>query len=159
MSYTLCIIDMQQKFLNSLLLNDYDNIIDRISKDIKLAIKNNANIIFLEYECFGNTIKELLYLVRDYDKAYRRIKYDDDGSEELIDVLISNKINTKNIKFCGINTDCCVYSTVSGFIHSMKNSYNYEVLVKSCNSSWDHKAGIKKLISLTNKFDNLKVLT
>lgn len=165
MNYSLVVIDMQDYFLKNV-LQKHDDIIQKCKAEIIKAINDKAQIIFLEYDGYGETISELKEIVTDhcYDKLLQVTKADDDGGDELLNALIKFNLPI-HIKVCGVNTDCCVYDTVSGFLHEMKGmpaSYaeisNVQVIIDACASSWDHKEGIKLIKYLAEDFEQLSII-
>lgn len=149
MSYSLLIVDMQ-KYFNAAC----DPLtISNCQEEIKKAIKNRAAIIFLEYAGCGKTAPELLNLIQKYDRVYVKTKKDDDGSFEAMSIINNYRLAKSTIRVCGVNTDCCVLSTVVG-LHALLPNAKIEVIEKACNSDWQHEVGIDKL----HRLKNVKIL-
>ena len=155
--YTLAIIDMQDEFLST--LNETDNVINNCRSQINKAIEDEAHILFVEYEGYDTTTKELVDIVESnkYLDVTHITKWDDNGAEEILAAIRLHLLPQQTIKFCGINTDCCVYSTVKGFLQAMKEA-NVEVITDACDSAHNHKRGIDYLKSLTAEHPNLKIV-
>src|SRR3972149_2588010 len=110
MSYTLAIIDMQHTFTASRIKRVQNN----VAKEIKMAMKESAIIIFVEYLGCGPTYPQLVALTDNYEAVRLVRKLHDDGSTELIKCLKDFDYPTKHIRVCGVTTDQCVYGTVVG---------------------------------------------
>lgn len=143
--YTLIVIDMQYSFEAA----SNVRLINNCKLQIKNAIENRATIIFLEYQDCGSIIDSLLKISDSYDQKYFISKIDDDGSYEVYDVIYRNKLPNKTIKICGVNTDCCVYHTVSGLTARIPDS-SIIVLSDSCYSNYNHLVGLKNISKLRN---------
>lgn len=167
MSYSIVVIDMQNIFLKNVLKIDSD-IIQKCKRELIKAINDNAQIIFLEFRRHGPTTKELTSLLKEYkyEKYISVSKEFDDGSKDLLNVILKNNL-PHNIKVCGVNTDCCVYDTVSGYLHAMtnhknefkdSNEFNVKVIIDACASSWYHERGVKYMRDLTDDFKQLSII-
>jgi nicotinamidase-related amidase len=150
MSYALVVVDMQYSFENSMNATLENNCIREILK----AVKDNAPIIFLEYDGMDDTLESLTECVKNYKNYYIEVKYDDDGSEEVEQIVLNNKLPKRKFKVCGVNTDCCVADTVFGLTEKFPTA-KVEVIEDACNSSWSHENGIARL---SNYNKNVKVL-
>lgn len=89
-------------------------VISAISEEILHCISEEIPIIFLEYNQSGDTLPQLLSLVRGYPHVFRTTKNQDDGSKEVAAVLKKNKLPHKTVRVCGVNADACVERTISG---------------------------------------------
>jgi len=149
MSYTLIIVDMQACFSASTKKTVQRN----CQIEIRKAIKNNANIVFLEFEGYGPTLSSLTDIVADanYSKNYRAIKPINDGSESVLSLLRKKKLPRTNFRVCGVNTDCCVYSTVEGLDVKISKNLKIEVVSKACGSQYSHKEGIEDMQNLSHR--------
>lgn len=139
--YTLIIIDMQNEFKAS----RKKSTIEACKNEIKIAMKNNAGIIFVEYYYTGRTLKALRDLTKFYEKLVIITKENDGGGNEVA-AAINHFRFSKTLKVCGVNTDMCVYSTVEELIY--KDDFNIQVVSNACNSELDHKKGLSKLKKL-----------
>lgn len=165
MNYSIVFIDMQNIFLKNVLKRD-PGIILKCKRELIKAINDNAQIIFLEFRGHGSTVKELTSLLKEYSYTkYAFVsKESDDGSNDLLNVILKNNL-PPNIKVCGVNTDCCVYDTVSGYLYAMtshkskdSNEFNVKVIIDACASSWYHERGVKYMRDLTDDFKQLSII-
>lgn len=124
--YTLVIIDMQEGFY----VKSRMPVTSACALEIKKAIKNDARILFVEYEGFGPTLKKLKALTKGYPKTSVIKKENDDGSYELM-CAINKRKYPKTVKITGINTSYCVHDTVSGLVAGAP-LYKIEVIAKAC---------------------------
>lgn len=158
---------MQNIFLKNVLKKDSD-IIQKCKRELIKAINDDAQIIFLEFCKHGPTIQELTSLLKEYKYTkYTFVsKEHDDGSKDLLNVILKNNL-PPSIKVCGVNTDCCVYDTVSGYLHAMtnykkkskdSNEFNVKVIIDACASSWYHEKGVKYMRDLTDDFKQLSII-
>jgi nicotinamidase-related amidase len=106
---TLVVIDMQSRFKAA----NYPNALITVTKEIIHAKQQERPIVFVEYNGFGQTHKELLSLVKDYPLKSIIKKKCDDGSKPLMKALKKHKFYT-NLRVCGVNADLCVAATVKG---------------------------------------------
>jgi hypothetical protein len=147
MNYTLAIIDMQHTFPASRIKRIRNN----VAKEIRMAMKESAAIVFVEYLGCTPTYPELVSLTDKYESVQFVGKLQDDGSDEVFDCLKEFKYPTKHIRVCGVNTDQCVYGTVVGLAQRLPSS-TLEVVSRSCNGYIDHKGGLKNLSTISNVF-------
>lgn len=140
MAYTLVIIDMQAQFRAS----EDKRTINNCKKQIRTAIKDRAAIIFVEFNGFGPTLPELTKLTEKYNRSFHITKSYDDGSRQLKNFLLTHRVSKKNLKFCGVNTNACVLSTVYGTHLKLRDS-NLTVIADACNSTYGHKSGLLDL--------------
>lgn len=167
MNYSIVIIDMQKVFLKNVLKKDPD-IIQKCKRELIKAINDNAHIIFLEYHGYGPTVKELTSILKEF--KYRKYSFiskeEDDGGDDLYDYISKHSL-PQTIKVCGVNTDCCVTDTVSGYLYAIKDNknesedleeFNVQVIIDACASSWDHKEGVKYINHLIDDFKQLSII-
>lgn len=126
-SYTLVVIDMQPHFTAA---NDLKAIVG-CAKQIIEAKHAGSNILFVEYSLCGPTHRELTKLVKSYSNATKITKNSDDGSIEVLRALKKKRWTTKNIRVCGVNTECCVWSTIHGLLRRSSES-KIEVVKEAC---------------------------
>lgn len=152
-SYSLVVIDMQSKFLDSLPTGRVIKVLSSCQSLVRKAKKEKAAIIFVEFSDWEATHNDLKKLVTRYPKAGYLIKSEMDGSVP-IDRWIRHYGLPKNLKICGVYTDQCVYFTTKG-LHSY--DYKIEVVENACGaeSHADHNYGIEKFDKLGVKV-NLK---
>lgn len=110
-------------------------------KEIRYAIRNNLNIIFVEYNNCGSTLPELFNLTKNYKKAFKLIKFSNGGGNEIASFLRKNKLPRGKLKVVGVNTDACVQSTVEQLNDNMTNTL-IEVNSKGCWSDYKHQSGL-----------------
>jgi nicotinamidase-related amidase len=109
----LVIVDMQWNFHAS----RNSRVVEGCKREIFLAKKRNATIVFLEYEGFGRTLPSLRKMVKDYAWAFFQKKNEQDGSNQVIDVFRDLGMKPKTIRVCGVNGDQCVKSTAHGLMY------------------------------------------
>lgn len=143
--YTLVVVDMQSTFRAAL----RDRVRKNCLREIKQAVLDNVGIIFLEYYGQDPTLPELIEPTSSYKKALIETKRGDDGSEEAAKQMRSNKFDTKTIKVVGVNTDCCVASTVRGLTGEFPNA-TIDVIADACDSDWNHINGIERIKGYAN---------
>ena len=119
---TLCIIDMQEEFAERENKSfDTPGYIDRFNKlkaIIRYSIKNNWNIIIVEFARYGPTSPRVLEIIGDYPYIKVTKPYDD-GSSHILSVMKQQNISTTEFVVVGANTEACVASTVRGLIHRL----------------------------------------
>jgi nicotinamidase-related amidase len=125
----LVVVDMQEYFDAA----NNEKTLKEVKKQIQLAKKRNGPIIFLEYAESGKTKKELLDLVKNYKHKYIETKYNDSGADKIIRVIKRGKLGEKNIRICGVNSDCCVLETTKDLITRLPKS-KINVIKKACNT-------------------------
>jgi nicotinamidase-related amidase len=147
MSYTLVIVDMQATFNAA----NSRRVRENCKQEILQAMESNASIIFVEYIGQGPTIPSLVKLTDDYDRVFITRKGDDNGSREVRKTIKNNRLPSRRVRVCGVNTDCCVLETVCGLNRSMKKT-TIEISPKACNSfsNFDHKNGLDFMRKLSN---------
>lgn len=141
----LVIVDMQWQFDSSRNRSTQK----ACQKEIIDAMSKNMPIIFLEYESFGPTLPSLKKLVADYPFAFFRTKGNDDGSIELSHALKEQDIKPKKIIICGVNTECCVASTIYGLASQLRNT-EIVIVYEATNSQFGkkkQKEGYKNVFS------------
>lgn len=154
MPYTLVIVDMQASFSAA----NNKRVRDNCKHEIIKATDKGGAIIFVEFIGCGRTIPGLVKLTDDYNRAFIVRKDDEDGSREVHKVIKDNKLPSRRIKVCGVNTDQCVLATVCG-LNSLMKQTNIEVITKACNSysNHDHESGLKYMEKLPKVILNKKV--
>jgi nicotinamidase-related amidase len=130
----LVVVDMQGGFETS---NRDQDVVDNVKKLIEKSIKKNKKIIFLEYEDQGLTLDCLTELCSNYPHKFFVTKYENDGSQSILEFLKEKKIDKdhlKKISVCGVNTAFCVKSTVEGLRNLSDSSLKIIVEGDACNS-------------------------
>lgn len=113
-------------------------------REIKQAVIDSADIIFLEFSFYGPTHPELTDVAGP--NYYVQSKTMDDGSAE-VEAQVRAKRLPVHFKVCGINTDCCVASTVRGLTARFPRS-TIEVVADACDSDWYHNRGLNEMKKL-----------
>lgn len=144
--YTLIVVDMQERFSAS----TRARVLKNCQREITQAVLDDAHIIFLEYRYCGPTLPNLKEVL--HSKCTFKEKWSDDGSAEVESEVVLNRL-PKHFKVCGVNTDCCVYSTVQGLTARFPTA-TIDVIADACDSDWQHQNGIHKMIALQG---NVKV--
>jgi nicotinamidase-related amidase len=103
--YALCLIDLQEEFLDSIT----ENLLKNVEKEVKTAIRLNRDIIVVLYRDCGPLIREVANLLRTYPRQRTIWKRDDDGGYEVTAALA---MMPQHVRVCGVNTDACVGETV-----------------------------------------------
>lgn len=137
MSYCLVVVDMQPGFAAA----KYPLIENNCLREIKKAINDCADIVFLEYTHHGKTLPGLKLAVKGYHHAKFVAKTRDDGSAEVQNVVTENSFMISRFRVVGINTDWCVRATVEGLRNRFPNS-SIEVIADACDSNDDHWGGL-----------------
>jgi len=128
MQYTLVVVDMQPDFLASLACKE------QVKKEVRKAVRSNNPIIFLEYKDdlgyykYKPTYKDLVPV--GYDKVIKSKKTEDSGARNVV-IHLNKKKLPKKLKVCGVNTQYCVFETVSNLIRF--NKLDVTVVAKACN--------------------------
>ena len=104
--YTLIVIDVQYYFMAARSKSLQNNII----REIKKAAALSNPIVFVEYA--GETIWGVRYAVENYPHAYEVAKMGVNGGRE-IHALLKHKGLCKTLRVCGVQTEACVFQTVS----------------------------------------------
>ena len=135
-SKTLVVIDMQPEFKAA----KNPNTVISVTAEIMKAMINHHAIVIVEYEGSGSSHKAFYDLLKDYPFVSRLTKKCDDGSGEIVTRLKRRGFPVNQIRVCGVNTDCCVASTVYGLLWRLKTS-KIELVKSACNANrkidWD----------------------
>jgi nicotinamidase-related amidase len=148
MQYSLIIVDMQKEFHAS----RFNRVQRNIRTEIRKAIKDEAPILFVEYDCYKPTIPSLTKPVKEvsYKKAFHVRKARNDGSQEIDKALRKNKLPRKYLRIMGINTDCCVLETIEGLDGIFQKNYRIEVVADACDSEFSHEEGLSDLRKISS---------
>lgn len=103
---TLIVIDMQPAFGNS----NNKRLLRNCAKEIENAIAAKNAVILVEYLGWGSTHQYLFEMLLGYSRFQLIKKYEDDGSDEIIDCIKNNKLKAP-FRICGVNLDWCVKQT------------------------------------------------
>lgn len=130
MSYTLIVIDMQHSFEASRCEETQHEVAGHISN----AMRDGANIMFVEYYGNGPTLANLLILCCDYDPPSWCVvtKWDNGGGAE-VDAAMGEGDWNKDLplKVCGVNLSACVKRTVNDLVNLGYD--DIELLWHACN--------------------------
>jgi nicotinamidase-related amidase len=134
------IVDMQDQFSSSRNSQVQKNCV----REIKSAIRREADIIFVEYDGCGDTLPILKKAAGKYKKVHHVIKYHDDGGPEVISKIDEARLS-KQIRACGVNTDACVLSTITSL--SYTNKLKIKVVADACNTDFVfcHKDALRRM--------------
>ena len=127
MPYTLVIIDMQPDFEAA----NYDWLVENIVEDVELAKRHGANILVVEYCNHCETHEKIVEAIGDYLNAYTIEKWDDDGSEEIIDAIEDYELFPK-LHICGVNYSACVERTIRGLLMNDYPPDQIYVIFENC---------------------------
>jgi len=134
--YSLLIIDMQEDFY---VTSDLE-VTKNVQREVREAVAANADIIYVEYDCCGPTLPVITAMSDGYDKNFYVTKFDDDGSKQIYGRIKEYKLHADHFKVTGVNTDCCVRSTVLGLCSRFPQA-KIEVINDACASLWRNKKG------------------
>lgn len=135
MAPTLIVVDMQPEFDAAL----NPNVVVGVTLEIQAAVARKSPIVFVEYDEAGDTHKGLYSLAKGYRKKARIIKYEDDGSRQIIRTIRRREFDLSHLRVCGVNTNACVQSTVEGLLKRLPES-KIEVAKAACGtcSFWNY---------------------
>lgn len=121
----LIVIDMQDQFSVS------KSTVKYIRELMEVYKNHNRNIILVE---FGSTKtrKELLDVVVGYDHLFTVTKGQMDGSKEVTELFQQKNLTPSQIKVVGVNTCCCVKTTVQGLAKKILFKKKIDVDAKGC---------------------------
>lgn len=140
--YTLVVVDMQPAFRSS----QNQATIDRCNELIQQAIKDEAPIVFLEFEGYEQTDSRLLAAVEGYNHAHFKSKYENDGSFQVKETIELHQYPHETIRVCGVNTNYCVRETVLGLVEMKEdkriNFKKIEVSMSGTNCNFYHLQGL-----------------
>lgn len=129
--YSLVVVDMQACFTAS----QGSSVIAGVAREIIFARQKKNPILFVEYadlyDVAHPTLEGLTALVKGYPHKARVFKHTDDGSTEVLKALRRRNFNMRRLRVCGVNTDCCVWSTVEGILSKTTNT-KVEVAKGAC---------------------------
>jgi nicotinamidase-related amidase len=143
--YTLVVVDMQEYFVDT----NKKLVVKNCIKEVESAVKNNAHIVFLEYDGHEGTLPIFMEPVNNYHSFAVKKKCDDDGSAEVQKAVHENGFMVGRFRVIGVNTDWCVQATVRGIRKRFPNSF-VEVVKDACHSNDDHARGIRMIRSIGN---------
>lgn len=140
----LCIIDMQYGFEAAKNPVTIWNII----REIKKAKAQNHPIINVTLNPTGNG--KVSPIIMDYLKKYKNVfhtvKAHDDGSPEIIKLIVKNKLDITNLKVTGVNTDACVIRTCLGL--TRRSNMKVRIIKSACNSNGENPwKEVKKVLN------------
>lgn len=148
MSYTLTIVDMQRKFPAA----NKRSLIQTVADEIITCIQQRGSIIFVEFLGYGPTHHRLVALTDRYRNTFQVRKMSDGGSEEVIKCMRAHDLPMGRIRGVGVNTDQCVWHTLSKLMKDHLPYAQLEIVKKGCNSysRGAHKEGIGLFTNLNN---------
>jgi nicotinamidase-related amidase len=127
MPATRLIIDMQPLFDAA----EKTNVIVGVTAEIVRAMTEKAPIMVVEFAGCGETHQSILDLLKGYRLKARIGKLGDDGSMEITRALNRTGFSSRQLRVCGVNTNCCVEATVMGLVQRLPNS-KIEVVKNAC---------------------------
>ena len=147
--YTLVIIDVQHGYTAA----ENDNLLTNLLKQIKKAKEDDAAILLVNMDLAGTkSISCIWNAVYDYTYFAQVIKYDTDGSSEIIDALKKYRFLNKNkFKVGGVYSNICVTDTVNGLDRKLPEA-EIEVLAKCCYTDYTDCG----LAPIESPFDRIK---
>jgi nicotinamidase-related amidase len=132
--YSLVVVDMQSYFAAS----RFKRVRQVVLWEVHRARQHGWPIVLLEADDCGQTLGSIRLAVKDYHRAFRMTKWEEDGSDKVAMTLEGGVTRSKSVRVVGVNTDQCVYATVAGL-----RSLGYQVTVNAlgCNST-SHNYGL-----------------
>ena len=128
-SHALVVVDMQRKFLarakrkrhtyyypDAITTAGWNALVERIIRAIEICKTKQQPIVILEFDDFGPTDNKIKKAIGEYQKVFWCVKYCDDGSEEVFDVLPSINI----FSVVGVNKKFCISATAKGLAEKAK---------------------------------------
>lgn len=147
MSYTLLVIDVQPYFDAA----NNRRVISNCKREIRKAMSDKAAIILVEYIGCGRSNSGITKMVEKYDRGFVVLKDDDDGSDEISNVIEHFKLPKSRIKVTGVNTNACVQDTVTGMVSKYANKrLSISIVADACNAMSDsgHVYGLRYMSAL-----------
>jgi hypothetical protein len=111
---------------------------------LEQALIDKAAIFLIEYKNFGKTLAPLYKLVENYRHQYKVLKNTDDGAYNVMSAMDKFQVQSNLIKFAGVNTSACVYSTIQTMVASMEAEF--ELCLDACNDT-NSKEYIEPILS------------
>jgi hypothetical protein len=143
------VVDVQPKF-PVFPETDY---IQNLRRELALAVERQANIVFLEYDGFGETLPPLKETVNQnrYQRIYYGVKNERDGSVFVRKAVQDRAFYSEQFRVVGAYTDQCVLATVEG-IRSWFPRSHIEVVADACRamSANYHYEGLARFKKLSN---------
>jgi nicotinamidase-related amidase len=130
---TLVVVDMQPGFSDA---SRNPTTLYTVELLIKQAVEDRRAVVVLENDprLNGRTYWLLLKHLAGYPLKAVVPKFDDDGSNEVIDACDSNGFDEDDFEFGGVHTDACVTSTVDGIARRRRRAH-LNVFKEACNSN------------------------
>lgn len=116
-STALIVVDVQKGFL--ITKNDIDAK-DYSARLVEGAVRDKVPIIFVEYQGFGRTHKDLVKFTKKYTKKLHIKKGTNDGSNEVLQACKKLGIRPSHFVVCGVYFRFCVKATVKGLLKKSK---------------------------------------
>lgn len=126
---SLIIIDMQPHTFET---SRDENTILACIRAIEKAIEDDIPIIVVEYEGCGRTNQRLRGYLDGYEHTRYVVKNSDSGAKIIIECIEQNDWDIKTFRVCGVNTQCCVASTIRILVR--KFDKQIEVIKDGCNT-------------------------
>ncbi len=158
--YVLTIIDMQYKFVPLA----YVEFIDKVTRLVKDAIKDNAFIVVAHYgttivqeKChLESTIWDIMMLLDDYKhKAFVNREHCN-KSKVIISAIDKLELKERTIKVCGLYTELCIHDTVNGLAKRLPNGFRIELFLDAC--FYHSVKGLNEALSNFEEIDNVSVI-
>jgi nicotinamidase-related amidase len=135
------------------------DVIKTVCREVRKAVRFGWHCFLVEYDCAGDTHKPIRDALKGYKNVYKVIKYDDDGSRDIMIEAARNHISLKNMRFCGVNSEACVFATIDNLLHEMRNNIYVEIVSDGCNSEENNKKWVMKdLKAIKGRRRNVKIL-
>lgn len=137
----LIVIDMQETFPAALSIP----LRQTVKREIMLAKRRNAPILFVEYQNCKPTLPDLVSTVKGYHNCYTLTKPEDDGSLPILGFLAEFPHFIPTWRVCGVHLDACVLDTVRGLNSSLPTT-TLEIVKEGVEpAKWDKKILLSKL--------------
>lgn len=129
---TLLVVDM----LTGEQAANNEQLLQAVERQIAIARSRGWAVLFLSTEPWrrGNVFPRLLKLVDGYaPRCFTRVKAFDNGAPETFEACLDFNYPTGMFRVCGVNTDLCVKSTVSGLLKRLPHT-SIRVIQEACAS-------------------------
>lgn len=130
--YNLIVVDMQVGFETA----KVPRVISNAVKFIKKAVKDDANIIFVEYTGHGPTLIALKEACLSYEKQWYVYKDHDNGARRVRQIVEHAALDTSAFHYIGVNLCSCVLETTLTMSKTFKDSSHvlHKSAVNTCNA-------------------------
>ncbi len=130
----LMIIDMQTGFLCNANVS-LSGVVEQNIRQVRLAKRRNAPVFLVEYGYSGPTVDEIADLLVNYPSVFTVIKHHNDVTSDLPPKVRYLLKKVKKLRVCGVNTNACVESSVTG-MHGEFTDLTIQLVRRACGNTW-----------------------